>query len=47
MTVDGDTSTSDTCLVFATGTAAARGQEPVTKSGSKKLRAFSAALYDL
>jgi glutamate N-acetyltransferase / amino-acid N-acetyltransferase len=47
MTVDGDTSTSDTCLVFATGTAAARGQEPVTKAGSKKLRAFSAALYDL
>lgn len=47
MTVDGDTSTSDTCLVFATGAAAARGQEPVTKAGSKKLRAFSAALHDL
>ncbi|MCC7254096.1 bifunctional ornithine acetyltransferase/N-acetylglutamate synthase, partial [Hyphomicrobium sp.] len=47
MTIDGDTSTSDTCLVFATGTAAARGQEPVTKAGSKKLKAFSAALHDL
>jgi glutamate N-acetyltransferase/amino-acid N-acetyltransferase len=48
MTVDGDTSTSDTCLVFATGAAAAaRGQEPVTKAGSKKLKAFSAALHDL
>ncbi|MBN8911233.1 MAG: bifunctional glutamate N-acetyltransferase/amino-acid acetyltransferase ArgJ [Rhizobiales bacterium] len=47
MTVDGDTSTSDTCLVFATGTAAARGQEPVTKTGSKKLKAFSAALHNL
>ncbi|MGL1465694.1 bifunctional ornithine acetyltransferase/N-acetylglutamate synthase, partial [Vibrio parahaemolyticus] len=28
MTVDGDTSTSDTCLLFATGAAAARGQKP-------------------
>ena len=47
MTVDGDTSTSDTCLIFATGTAAARGQKPVTKAKSKKLQAFSEALYDL
>jgi glutamate N-acetyltransferase/amino-acid N-acetyltransferase len=47
MTVDGDTSTSDTCLVFATGAAAARGQERVTKTGSKKLKAFSAALHNL
>ena len=47
MTVDGDTSTSDTCLLFATGTAAARGQAPVSKKGSKKLREFSAALQDL
>jgi glutamate N-acetyltransferase/amino-acid N-acetyltransferase len=47
MTVDGDTSTSDTLLLFATGDASARGQEPVTKAGSKKLKAFSAALQDL
>jgi glutamate N-acetyltransferase/amino-acid N-acetyltransferase len=47
MTVDGDTSTSDTCLIFATGTAAARGQKPVTKAKSKKLQAFSEALHDL
>jgi glutamate N-acetyltransferase/amino-acid N-acetyltransferase len=47
MTVDGDTSTSDTCLLFATGDASARGQEPVTKAGSKKLEAFSEALHDL
>jgi glutamate N-acetyltransferase/amino-acid N-acetyltransferase len=47
MTIDGDTSTSDTCLVFATGAAAARGQERITKAGSKKLKAFSAALHDL
>jgi glutamate N-acetyltransferase / amino-acid N-acetyltransferase len=47
MTVDGDTSTSDTCLMFATGAAQARGQKPVTKANSKKLQAFSDALYDL
>ena len=45
MTVDGDTSTSDTCLLFATGTAAARGQKPIGKKGSKKLAGFSAALH--
>jgi glutamate N-acetyltransferase/amino-acid N-acetyltransferase len=47
MTIDGDTSTSDTCLLFATGAAAARGQKPVAKAKSKRLREFSAALQDL
>jgi glutamate N-acetyltransferase / amino-acid N-acetyltransferase len=47
MTVDGDTSTSDTCLLFATGAARARGQEEITKASSKKLKAFSDALQDL
>ena len=47
MTVDGDTSTSDTCLIFATGRAAARGQKPVIKAKSKKLQGFSDALHDL
>ncbi len=47
MSVDGDTSTSDTCLLFATGTAAARGQKRVTKKSSKKLLGFSMALRDL
>ncbi len=47
MTVDGDTSTSDTCLLFATGAAAKRGQKPVAKAKSKKLKAFSDALLDL
>ena len=47
MTVDGDTSTSDTCLLFATGTAAKRGQKKVDKAKSKKLAGFSAALHDL
>ena len=47
MTVDGDTSTSDTCLVFATGKAAARGQKRVNKAGSKRLADFSCALHDV
>jgi len=47
MTIDGDTSTSDTCLLFATGTAGARGQKPITKSKSKRLKDFSSALQDL
>ena len=47
MTVDGDTSTSDTCLLFATGAAAKRGQQPVSEVGDARLAAFSAALHDL
>ena len=47
MTVDGDTSTSDTCLLFATGTARGRGQDEITKAGSKKLKDFSQALHDV
>lgn len=47
MTVDGDTSTSDTCLLFATGAAKARGQETIEKASSKKLRDFSEKLQDL
>jgi glutamate N-acetyltransferase/amino-acid N-acetyltransferase len=47
MTVDGDTSTSDTCLVFATGDAARRGQKSITNAKTNKLKDFSAALEDL
>jgi glutamate N-acetyltransferase / amino-acid N-acetyltransferase len=47
MTVDGDTSTSDTCLLFATGAAAKRGQKVVSEAGDPRLAAFSAALHDL
>jgi glutamate N-acetyltransferase/amino-acid N-acetyltransferase len=47
MTIDGDTSTSDTCLIFATGAAETRGQKPVTKAKSKRLKDFSDALHDL
>lgn len=47
MTVDGDTSTSDTCLLFATGAAQARGQQPVTDADDAAVAEFSAALHDL
>ncbi len=47
MTVDGDTSTSDTCLMFATGKAAGRGQKKVSSPTSKNIKAFSTALHGL
>ena len=47
MTIDGDTSTSDTCLVFATGKAADKGQEPITRKTDKRLATFGAALHDV
>ena len=47
MTVDGDTSTSDTCLLFATGTAVKRGQTPITDAADPRLATFEAALHDL
>jgi glutamate N-acetyltransferase/amino-acid N-acetyltransferase len=47
MTIDGDTSTSDTCLMFATGAAAKRGQRPVDKIGDPSLAEFTAATHDL
>ena len=47
MTVDGDTSTSDTCIAFATGTAAKRGQIAITDAADPRLPAFEAALHDL
>jgi glutamate N-acetyltransferase / amino-acid N-acetyltransferase len=47
MTIDGDTSTSDTCLLFATGTAAKRGQPSVASAQDQKLASFEAALHDL
>jgi glutamate N-acetyltransferase/amino-acid N-acetyltransferase len=46
MTVDGDTSTSDTCLLFATGAAAKRGQKSVEAAGAN-VEAFSAALHEV
>jgi len=41
VTIDGDTSTSDTLLVFATG--AAPGAPKISKAGDPKLKAFRAA----
>ena len=46
ITVDGDTSTSDTLLAFATGAAASRGV-PAIDSDREMLRLFGAALSDL
>ena len=40
VTIDGDTSTSDTLLVFATGAAAARGVGKITSMTDQRLRAF-------
>jgi glutamate N-acetyltransferase/amino-acid N-acetyltransferase len=47
MTIDGDTSTSDTCLLFATGTAQKRGQKPVSDASDPALKEFKAQLDEL
>jgi glutamate N-acetyltransferase/amino-acid N-acetyltransferase len=47
ISVDSDTSTSDTVLCFATGAAAQRGAQPITDAASADGRAFAAALHDL
>ncbi len=47
VTVDSDTSTSDTLLLFATGTAAARGAPRITDPADERLQDFHVALYDL
>jgi glutamate N-acetyltransferase/amino-acid N-acetyltransferase len=44
VTIDGDTSTSDTLLAFATGTAAARGAPRIEAAGDRRLAEFRAAL---
>jgi glutamate N-acetyltransferase/amino-acid N-acetyltransferase len=44
VTVDGDTSTSDTLLLFATGAAAARGAPSIDAADDRRLAAFRAAL---
>ncbi len=43
VTIDGDTSTSDTLLAFASGTAAARGAPRITKRSDPRLKGFRAA----
>ncbi|MGV8939095.1 MAG: bifunctional glutamate N-acetyltransferase/amino-acid acetyltransferase ArgJ [Allorhizobium sp.] len=47
ITVDSDTSTSDTLLLFATGAAAADGQGHVDSADDLRLDGFRAALNDL
>jgi glutamate N-acetyltransferase/amino-acid N-acetyltransferase len=47
MTIDGDTSTSDTCLMFATGAAVGRGQPALVDAHDHRLAQFDAALFDL
>jgi glutamate N-acetyltransferase / amino-acid N-acetyltransferase len=47
ITVDSDTSTSDTVLAFATGAAAGRGAPPVEDAVSTEGKAFAAALHGL
>jgi glutamate N-acetyltransferase/amino-acid N-acetyltransferase len=44
VTVDSDTSTSDTLLLFATGAAAKRGVAPITHAGDARLAPFKRAL---
>ncbi|RUM97762.1 bifunctional glutamate N-acetyltransferase/amino-acid acetyltransferase ArgJ [Pseudaminobacter arsenicus] len=44
VTVDSDTSTSDTLLLFATGAAAKRGVAPITQPGDARLAPFKRAL---
>jgi glutamate N-acetyltransferase/amino-acid N-acetyltransferase len=44
VTIDGDTSTSDTLLLFATGAAAARGAPRIARPGDRKGAPFRAAL---
>jgi len=47
VTVDSDTSTSDTLLMFATGAAAADGQARVETAGDARLASFRTALNEL
>ena len=47
ITVDSDTSTSDTLMLFATGAAAGRGAPRVTAADDPRLSAFRAALGSL
>jgi glutamate N-acetyltransferase / amino-acid N-acetyltransferase len=45
VTIDGDTSTSDTLLAFATGTAVARGAPKISRASDPRLKAFTKALH--
>lgn len=47
VTIDGDTSTSDTLLLFATGAAARSGAPVIDTPGDRRLSGFAAALNEL
>jgi glutamate N-acetyltransferase / amino-acid N-acetyltransferase len=47
VTIDGDTSTSDTLIAFATGAAAARGAARIAKANDRRLGEFQAALVQV
>src|SRR6187402_3137029 len=45
LTIDSDTSTSDTLLAFATGTAAANGAPKISRASDPRLKAFAKAFH--
>ena len=45
LTIDSDTSTSDTLLAFATGAAATRGAPTISRASDPRLKAFAKAFY--
>jgi glutamate N-acetyltransferase/amino-acid N-acetyltransferase len=45
ITVDSDTSTSDTLMAFATGAAASRGAPKIARASDPRLKAFAKAFY--
>ena len=47
ITVDSDTSTSDTLMMFATGGAATRGAPAISDRADERIGAFKTALFDL
>jgi len=47
VTIDGDTSTSDTLLAFATGSAAAHGAPRISRASDPRLKAFVKAFRDV
>jgi glutamate N-acetyltransferase/amino-acid N-acetyltransferase len=47
VTIDGDTSTSDTLLAFATGAAATHGAPKITRANDPRLKAFTRAFREV
>jgi glutamate N-acetyltransferase/amino-acid N-acetyltransferase len=47
VTIDSDTSTSDTLLAFATGTAAAHGAPKISRASDPRLKAFAKAFHEV